>query len=160
MFRNLAATAIILGTLLPAASAPATASDATGLWSTEDDKAQIRITQCDSEALCGAIASLKEPIDPQTGRAKTDKHNSDPALRNHPLIGTWILLGMKPAGTPNRWEGKVYNAEDGKQYTAYLTMTGASALKIEGCVLGGLICRSQTWSRVPEHGLAAGRMSK
>ena len=54
---------------------------------------------------------------------------------------------MKPAGR-NRWEGQVYNAEDGKLYTAHLTPLGRDVLRIEGCVLGGLICDGQNWTRV------------
>jgi uncharacterized protein (DUF2147 family) len=148
MLRHLAAITIVLGAVALGGGALAAAPDATGLWSTEGAKAQIRISACGEGALCGTIAALDEPIDPETGRPKTDKNNADPALRNRPLIGTTILLGMKPTDTPNRWEGKVYNAEDGHIYTAYLTVTGPSALKLEGCILAGLICKSQTWSRV------------
>ena len=59
-----------------------------------------------------------------------------------------IVLGMKPSGTPDKWAGQVYNAEDGKTYSGSLTLTGASTLKLEGCALGGLVCKAQTWTRV------------
>ena len=62
------------------------------------------------------------------------------------MIGVRIVLGMKPSGA-DKWAGQVYNAEDGKTYTGYLTLTGASTLRLEGCVLGGLICKSQNWTR-------------
>jgi uncharacterized protein (DUF2147 family) len=160
MPRTSAVTAITLGAFGLACCGAAAANDALGLWSTEGAQAQVRITQCGEEILCGALAWLKEPTDPKTGRAKTDTHNADASLRNRPLIGMNILLEMKPTGTPAQWEGRVYNAEDGKIYSAYLTVTGPSSLKLEGCILGGLICKSQTWSRVQEHGLSAGRASR
>jgi uncharacterized protein (DUF2147 family) len=54
---------------------------------------------------------------------------------------------MKPSG-PEKWSGQVYNAEDGKTYTGHISMQGAGALKLEGCALGGLICKAQNWTRV------------
>jgi uncharacterized protein (DUF2147 family) len=53
---------------------------------------------------------------------------------------------MKPSGA-DKWTGQIYNAKDGKTYSGSMTVQGASALKLEGCVLGGLICRSETWTR-------------
>jgi uncharacterized protein (DUF2147 family) len=146
MLRNLAAATVFFATLAMSFGNAATA-DAVGTWTTEDAKARVRITHCGGAALCGAITWLKEPIDPETGQPKTDRHNADAAQRNRALVGTQILLGMKPSDTPGRWEGHVYNAEDGKVYTGYLTMQGPAALKLEGCILGGLICKSQIWTR-------------
>lgn len=123
----------------------AAAADAYGTWTTGDGKARVRIASCGG-ALCGTIVSLREPIDPETGRPKTDKHNADAGKRKRPMIGVPIVLGMKPNGA-GKWAGRVYNAEDGKTYTGYLTLTGANSLDLQGCVLGGLICKSQTWTR-------------
>jgi uncharacterized protein (DUF2147 family) len=54
---------------------------------------------------------------------------------------------MKPSGTPDKWSGQVYNVEDGKTYSGSLTLQGVRSLKLEGCVLGGLICKGQMWTR-------------
>lgn len=144
MRRDFIAAIALAGLML--AGNCAWAADATGLWLTEDGKARVRIARCGA-ALCGTIAWLREPTDPQTRRPKTDKRNADPAKRNRPMLGVAIVLGMKPSGA-EKWEGKVYNAEDGKTYSGYLTLTGATSLKLQGCILGGMICKSQTWSRV------------
>jgi uncharacterized protein (DUF2147 family) len=139
---------MIAATLLGLATAgPALAADPAGIWLTEGGKAQVRIAPCGG-ALCGAIVSLKEPNDPETGRPKVDKNNADAAKRSRPMIGVQTVLGMKPSSTPDKWTGNVYNAEDGKTYSGSLTVTGASSLALEGCVLGGLICKSQSWTRV------------
>ncbi len=53
---------------------------------------------------------------------------------------------MKPGGA-DKWTGQVYNAEDGKTYSGNITAQGANALKLEGCALGGLICKGQSWTR-------------
>lgn len=124
---------------------PARAADPTGSWRTEGGKATVRIGKC-GDALCGTIVALAEPNDPATGRPKTDKNNADASKRSRPIIGVPIVLGMKPNGA-DKWSGQVYNAEDGKTYSGHLTLTGAHSLKLEGCALGGMFCRAQTWTR-------------
>lgn len=118
-------------------SSAACAQEPIGEWMVASQAAQIRIDQC-AGALWGVISWEKEP-----GR---DVRNPDPGKRNRPLLGVPILLNMKPSA-PDRWEGRVYNAEDGNIYPAKLTLTGANTLRIEGCVLG-ILCGAETWTRV------------
>jgi uncharacterized protein (DUF2147 family) len=128
------------------AAAPAQAADPNGTWLTEGGKSHVRIANCGG-AICGRIVWLKEPNDPETGKPKTDKRNADAGKQSRPMIGVEIVLSMKPSGA-DKWTGQVYNAEDGKTYSGSVTMEGASALKLEGCALGGLVCKSQSWTRV------------
>jgi len=130
---------------LASMSTSALAADPIGTWYTADNESQVRITNCGG-ALCGALVGLKEPIDPATGRPKTDKNNPDPARQTKPLIGVEIVLGMKPSGTPDQWSGQVYNASDGKTYSGSFTMTGPNTAELKGCVMS-VICKSQTWTR-------------
>lgn len=142
-FLSTAALAIaLLGTSLGSVLA----ADPFGNWVTEDGKATVRIANCGG-ALCGSIIALREANDPKTGRPKTDQNNADASLRSRPMIGVQIVLGMKPSGTANRWTGQVYNAEDGKTYMGSLTLQDANTIKLEGCVLGGLICKASKWMR-------------
>jgi len=136
-------SAVALSTLV---ISPARAADATGTWYTQDGDSQVRVSNCGG-ALCGALVWLKEPSDPETGRPKTDKNNTDASKQGRPLIGVPIVLGMKPSGTPDKWDGSVYNASDGKTYNGSFTMTGANTAELKGCIMGGLICKSQTWTR-------------
>ncbi len=136
----------LVATLALAAFDPALAADPTGTWLTQTGGSRIRIADCGG-ALCGTIIWLKEPNDPDTGKPKTDKNNSDAAKRARPLLGVQIVLGMKPAGA-DKWTGQVYNAEDGKTYSGNLTVTGAGSLTLQGCALGGLVCKGQNWTKV------------
>jgi uncharacterized protein (DUF2147 family) len=77
----------------------------------------------------------------------TDKANPDPAKATRPMIGVQIVFDLKPSSKPDKWDGQVYNAEDGKTYSGSVTMTGANTLSLEGCALAGLICKSQVWTR-------------
>lgn len=122
----------------------ASANDPLGQWTTENGKGRVRITNCGA-ALCGTLAWLSEPNDAE-GKPKKDIHNVDESKRSRPMLGVPILLSMTKDGD-KRWKGNIYNAEDGKTYTAYLTPESDSALKVEGCVLGGLICKTQNWTR-------------
>jgi uncharacterized protein (DUF2147 family) len=143
--RLLTAAAVILA-LDVAMFAPAFAADPAGTWLTQERDSQVRITNCGG-ALCGNLVWLKEPNDPATGKPKTDKNNADAGKQGRPLIGVQIVLGMKPSGTPNKWDGDVYNASDGKTYSGSFTMTGDNTAELKGCVLS-IICKSQTWTRV------------
>ncbi|GLK57729.1 uncharacterized protein (DUF2147 family) [Methylopila capsulata] len=137
-FRRFAAAAVILAAL---GSAPAR-SDPLGLWSTPGGKAKVKISACGA-ALCGAIVSLREPTD-ETGKAKLDINNVDKAKQGRPIVGLSLLSGMKPDGA--RWTGQIYNPGDGKTYKAYMTPQSDGALKIEGCALAGLVCKTQVWT--------------
>src|SRR4051812_4105226 len=129
-----------------AGSQGALAAEPNGTWLTQTGTSRIRVADCGG-ALCGTIIWLKEPNDPETGKPKTDKNNSDAAKRSRPLLGVQIVLGMKPAGA-GKWNGQVYNAEDGKTYSGNLTYPGGDSLQLQGCALGGLVCKSQTWTKV------------
>jgi uncharacterized protein (DUF2147 family) len=120
-------------------------ADPSGTWLTEQGRARVRIADCGG-TLCGTIVGLKEPNDPDTGKPKLDKNNTDASKRTRPLIGVAMVFGLKPDGA-NKWSAQVYNPDDGKTYSGNIIEQGANALKMEGCVLGGLICKGQTWTR-------------
>jgi len=125
-------------------ASPANSADPTGMWITEGGKARVRIARC-GEAFCGTIVSLREPNDPATGKPKLDKFNKNESQRARPVVGIALMTGMKPKGS-DEWQGALYNPEDGSTYTGIITSEG-STLKLRGCVLGGLICKSETWTR-------------
>jgi uncharacterized protein (DUF2147 family) len=123
----------------------ALAGDPRGHWLTENSRAKVTIVSCGG-SLCGNIVALKEPNDLETGKPRTDKYNPDAAKRARAVIGLQIVIDMKP-DTADRWKGQVYNVEDGRTYSGAITLVNATTLNLQGCVLGGLICKTQTWSR-------------
>ncbi len=140
------ATTALIGSICLAALSAAHAQDAVprGHWLTQGADAKVRIEPCGAGLVCGSIAWLKNPIDPETGKRATDAKNPDPAKRSRPLIGVQLLLGLRPAG-PGRWAGKIYNADDGQIYNGSITLLGPGRLKIEGCVFA--ICGSEIWTK-------------
>ncbi len=126
------------GFVLLATLAPAAAASPLGNWMVEEKSAEIRIVDCGS-ALWGVISWEKVP-----GR---DTYNPDAALRDRPLLGSAILLGMKANAEQNEWAGKVYNAQDGKQYDAAITSPDDQTLNMRGCLFS-FLCKTVTWTRV------------
>ena len=140
------AAAVLLSAIVVALIAPAHAADPLGTWLTGDKKGKVHITNCGG-AICGNLVWLQEPIDPDTNKPKLDKNNAEAGKKTRPLIGIPIVLNMKPNGDGSKWEGQVYNAEDGGTYTGSFMLTGANSAELKGCVMGGIICKSQTWTR-------------
>lgn len=116
-----------------------------GTWLSADGGTKVKVSECSGNKLCGRVVWLNKPIDPDTGKPKTDKRNADPAKRERPLIGVPVVNGMTPSGD-NKWSGEIYNADDGKIYQAHVTLVNENAMQVQGCVLG-ILCKSQTWTR-------------
>jgi uncharacterized protein (DUF2147 family) len=137
--RKRAGAAFVLAALW---AAPALA-DPIGLW-LDKDGWMIRIQPCGPD-LCAVIASVKPPLDPATGRAWTDKNNSDASKRNRPLVGLEVLSGMRPSA-PRKWSGQLYDAERGHTLSGNLIEIDQDTIRIEGCLL--LLCGGEELHRV------------
>jgi uncharacterized protein (DUF2147 family) len=133
--------------LVASMAALAQGAGVSGVWNTEHRDARIRIAAC-GPALCGTIVGLAEPLD-KDGRAKTDLNNPDPAKRGRPLVGLTILTGLARGGEDSGevWRGVIYNADDGKAYQVSVRLIDGRRAAIRGCILGGLFCGGETWTR-------------
>lgn len=61
-------------------------------------------------------------------------------------VGKTIMCGAKKTGE-NKWKGTVLNLDDNQKYSGYVELNGNS-LTLSGCVLGGIICKDDTWARL------------
>ncbi|MDJ1157163.1 DUF2147 domain-containing protein [Chelatococcus sp. SYSU_G07232] len=136
---RLGAMALIAGSLASAGQARAQAQDVIGTWLSESKETRVRVAPCGA-ALCGTIVWVK-------GDAR-DENNPNAALRTRSLVGVQMMTDIRPSGAPGEYAGSLYNYKDGKTYSGRMKVKGGNALELSGCVLGGLICRGQTWSRV------------
>lgn len=125
-------------------SGAAFAANPEGTWLSGDGGTKVHISNCGGK-LCGTVVWLQEPIDSKTGKPKTDELNPDPAKRSRPMIGLQVVRGLSPSGE-NRWSGQIYNADDGKTYSANMQVADENTAHVEGCVLG-ILCKGQTWKR-------------
>ena len=134
----------IFAALLAAPSVKAQAGgDASGVWLTQAGDAKVRVSKCGG-GICGVVVWLRESINPATGKPQLDDKNPNPALAKRPVIGLALFTGMHASG-PNKWSGEIYNADDGKSYHSNISVSGADALRVEGCV--GPLCGGETWTR-------------
>ena len=126
------------------ASTTLLAANPAGVWLSEDGGAKVRLTDCNG-ALCGKIVWLKRPNDSETGRPRTDKLNPNASKRDRAMLGLPVANGLKPQG-PDKWEGQIYNADEGHFYNVSVSLDSPTKLTLKGCILGA-ICKSQVWSR-------------
>jgi uncharacterized protein (DUF2147 family) len=140
-FEILVAALAVLLAVMPAKAQVRGGPD--GIWLTQAADAKIRVSRCGA-GICGVVVWLKEPIDPATGKPQVDDKNPNPALTKRPIIGLSLFSGMRPVG-PNQWEGRIYNADDGKTYASKIAVTGPAGLRVEGCV--GSLCGGEDWTR-------------
>ena len=123
-----------------------------GIWYTKGEESIIRVHPCASatDAFCGTLVWLKEPNE-SDGTPKVDKLNKDPAKKGQPMVGTDILLRMKPES--DRWKGHAYNPEDGKIYDITFRVKTEKqendSADLRGCVLG-FLCQTETFTRASE----------
>jgi uncharacterized protein (DUF2147 family) len=111
-------------------------TDPTGEWLVAKRVARIKIVNCDNR-FWGVISWEMTP--------GVDSNNPDRAKRTRPTMGMPILLGMTQT-KPNEWSGEIYNGEDGRNYSASISLLNPDLLKVQGCVLG-FLCGGENWTR-------------
>lgn len=121
----------------------AVAADPSGTWRLDNGKVTVKVRPCGDE-ICANIVGLKEPTY-KDGTPKIDKYNKNPALRKRPLMGLAVLSNMKATGD-NTWAGNIYNADDGRTYSATMTLSGGT-MKLKGCV-AGIFCKTNTFRKL------------
>lgn len=121
MRRKLGATvlgATVLGAMLIAASA-AQADPIEGRWKTESGST-AEIAAC-GNAYCITL--------------KSGEHAG-------------MQIGRFQATGEGKYEGKVTDPANDKTYNGKGSLSGDDSFTMKGCVLGGLFCRGETWSRM------------
>ena len=150
----------ILPAVLALSAVPASAqqSGVMGTWLTASGAAQIRITPCPDAAsgpICGVIVALINPKGPDgkgvAPEALTDYRNENAALRSRKVIGMPLFWGFKATSAPNTFEsGQIYNGENGKIYSANISLQPDGKLRLRGYVGSPMLGETQLWTRVSQ----------
>ena len=117
-----------LAAALLLAASPALADDILGTWERDNGALKVKFDPC-GDAVCGNIVWLK------------------PGSQTKAKVGQRLFFDMRPAGA-NAWTGKAASPDSGSVYSGKMSIEGAN-LSTSGCMVGGLVCRSVTWRRVP-----------
>ena len=116
-----------------AAAQPRAAAPVEGYWKNPIGSAIIQIAPC-GDLLCGKVvwASAR-------GQREVAQHTSN-------VVGMTVLTGVRY--TRGHWSGSLYIPDDNIHVSAKLQLLPDRKMKLTGCGLMGLICRTQVWSRV------------
>ncbi len=124
--------------LLAAAALPASASAKAaleGYWRNPKGSVTVKLAPC-GDAWCGTV------VDASAKAKATARKGGTPQL-----IGTRILSGVRPAGS-GKYKGRAFDPKRNIHAPATLRLLGPSTLVVKGCVLHGIICKEQRWTRV------------
>lgn len=123
---------LVLAAALTLVAGIASADPVAGVWKTQPDDgsyAHVTLAPCGSN-ICGTIS-------------RTFNGSGE---YNSPNKGKQLVRAMKPKGG-GAYEGKVWRPSNDKIYLGKMQLNG-NKIKLKGCVAGGLLCSSQTWTRV------------
>jgi uncharacterized protein (DUF2147 family) len=109
-------------------AAASVAPDPSGVWQRGDGNAKVRIAPCGSD-VCAINTWIK---DTSSGEA----------------VGDRLVMKLTQT-TGNVLAGTAYDPKRGRTYSITLTVE-TTGLTTKGCILYGLLCRSVTWSRLPQ----------
>ena len=109
-------------------------SQAHSTWVNPDNNVKVETGDCGGK-LCGWVVWA-------TPEAEQDA--SDGGVQQ--LVGTELLQDYRQTGS-NRWQGRVFVPDMGRTFYSTITREEPGALRITGCILGGLICKSQLWRK-------------
>jgi uncharacterized protein (DUF2147 family) len=124
--------------------------DLFGIWLTEGGSAKLEIFPCGDKA-CGKVVWLKHPnyvnnSDGPVGMEKVDRKNSDPALRNRPIVGLKVMEGLSLEGEWWR-NGSCYDPQSGNTYQCKMRLESPSELRLRGFIGISLLGRTYTLNR-------------
>lgn len=103
------------------------AADISGTYVRPSTGTQVEFYDCGGK-VCGKIVAVKDKAKEKT-------------------IGTVILKGATRSDDKT-FKGELLNTEDNKTYNGVLTVVSAKEIKLEGCVLGGIVCKGENWTKV------------
>ncbi|ESQ90240.1 hypothetical protein ABAC460_10855 [Asticcacaulis sp. AC460] len=119
--RHTLMTVVALGVLwaMPAMASPE------GDWARGDGKARVKIAPCGAD-LCAVNTWIKAGV-------KDEK------------VGDKLVMSVKNEG--GTWKGRAFDPQRNLHYRLTITL-GGEAMTTSGCVLGGLVCKKMTWTRI------------
>jgi uncharacterized protein (DUF2147 family) len=121
--------------LLSMASA-ANAVPIEGRWQNPKDSVIIDVAPCGVATWCGKVswASPKAKADARKGGTER-------------LVGMRLLTGLKPDGQGG-WRGRAYLPKRNMHANAMIRTVAGDTMVVKGCLIGGMICKEQRWTRV------------
>jgi uncharacterized protein (DUF2147 family) len=122
--------------LLTLTAVPASAkASVEGRWTNPKRSVVIEVGRCGA-AWCGTVVAASAKARANARKGGTEN-----------LIGTQILTGARPVGK-GVYRGRAFVPRRNIRSSATMRQTGPNSMVVEGCVLAGLLCKEQRWTRV------------
>jgi uncharacterized protein (DUF2147 family) len=119
-----------------AAAAPAiAASKLEGSWTNPKRSVTVRIGPCGG-AFCGRVTAASPQAREAADKAGTKR-----------LVGTKLITDIRQTG-PNGWRAQIFVPDQNIHSSGEISLEGRNHMLVRGCVVGGLICKNQRWTRV------------
>jgi uncharacterized protein (DUF2147 family) len=130
-----AAAALFAASTFASTADAQSAAQPTGVWRNPRNSVHIRIQPC-GPAMCGTVVWA-------SARAQAKAREAGTAN----LIGAQLFRQLRPEGGSS-WGGRVFVPDLQRTVPGRLRVAGPNAVIASGCIAAGLVCRSQTWTRI------------
>jgi uncharacterized protein (DUF2147 family) len=119
-------------------------ADPSGIWRTDDGSVRVRIEHCGArlEQICGYVVWMQTPVD-ANGQPLRDRENPDPSNRSRPVLGHQLIMGLTQSAE-GHFDGRIYDAVNGKYYEVSMSREAPDRLNIKGC-MRSILCGTRTW---------------
>jgi len=117
------------------AASPASAQELEGRWTNDKRSMIVQVERCGA-AYCGKVIQA-------TAKAKERARKGGTTN----LVGTQILTGLTPMGD-GRFRGQAFVPKRNLRATATVRQLNNDEMQVQGCVLRGLLCGKERWTRV------------
>ena len=130
-----ASVAVAAGLLLAPAPVQSQKPRQENVFRNPQDSVHVRIHPC-GKGRCGTVVWANDKARADSARGGT---------RN--LVGTELFREFREV-SPKVWKGKVFVPDINKVFTGTGTIKDQNTIVARGCLIAGMGCKSQTWTRV------------
>lgn len=121
--------------LLSLSTAASAAAPIEGRWQNPKDSVIVDVAPC-GNAWCGRVTWANPKAKRSAAKGGTTS-----------LVGTRLMSGFVPDGKGG-WKGRIFLPKQNIHAGGTVRLAGNNALVVKGCILQGLMCKSQTWTRI------------
>ncbi|MGY4384165.1 uncharacterized protein (DUF2147 family) [Pedobacter sp. UYP24] len=120
-----------------------------GRWMSKEKNLMVDVYKADNiyKAKIIWFSDSDDPSHPMATR--TDSKNTDIDLQSRKILGMQVLRSLNYASSSNTWEnGIIYDADSGREWSAYAYFTPEGTLKVKGYWKFKFICKSLEFNGV------------
>jgi uncharacterized protein (DUF2147 family) len=107
-----------------------------GIWRNPKNSVHVRVAPC-RDKLCGTVVWANE-------KARQDAAKG----MDEPFVGSVIFKDL--VRHDESWRGRIYVPNRGRSFSGAIHVVDRVTLEAKGCVLGGLFCKAQLWTRIAD----------